>query len=253
MQLLTLDSILRKVLSIGNKEQNQHYPPSVFTQHVNIATNVVLNELCKNYPKTQDYIDLLLPFIDKATLPVMDGVVKIPLEYRRLLNIGVYVVDDNGTLKPSNEKGICDAEFDGDPTVESAGKKKADELKKKCKTNEVDILSVGEWNNRTSHSYKMPKLDHPIACQFEDGSIKICPFDVSTVEVRFVKNPKEYVYGYAELPDGTYQFNANTSIESEWNTTATEAIVNSVVTLYSVYLRDMELENGIVQIKQSLF
>lgn len=249
MEILTLDSVLRKVLSIGNKEQNQHYPPSVFTQHFNIVTNVLLNELCQNYPKTQDYIDLLSPFIDRVPTPVVNGEAKFSKDYRRLLNVSVFVADKNGGLVPCNKDG----EFDGDPTEKSKSQKDKEKSNGVCSTKEAEMLSTGEWSNRTSHSYKLPKLDRPIGCQFGADTIKVCPYDVVELDIRYVRNPKEYLYGYVELPDGTYQFDLSKSVQSEWGINATEYIVNGVATLYTIYVKDGEREVGMKHIKQLLF
>jgi len=253
--ILTLDSILRKVLSLANKEQSQMYPPSVFTQHINIVTNTIINELSQNYPKTQNYIDLISPFIEKKTLVAKNGQITLPENYRRLLSIGVFVTDKNGELCACDENGKeveCSVEFDGDVLGKTREQAEKEQVNRTCFSKKVDILSAGQWDSRTTHSYKQPKLDEPIACQ-AGRTIKICPANVGAVEIRYIRNPKEYIYGYVELPDGTYQFDASKSVKSEWHTQAEEYIVNAVATLYSVYTRDGEMEKGLATIKQMLY
>jgi hypothetical protein len=235
----SLDSLLKKVLSIGNKEQNAMYPPRIYEQHVNIATNFIIDEVVKNFAQNRSIVDIASPFLKTEELPVVSGKVKLPSEYRNMLGVGTYV-----SIVGDKDCG-CKEEiaFKDDPLKKSAEQVAKIIDRNKCISRNLEELDIDEFNHRSVHPYKAPTMKDPIFCQFEPRVIKVCPFDISHVEVRYIRRPKEYVYKYTEQPDHTYLFDKDGSTDLEWDDTAIQYLVKAVTALYSVYTRDGEVQN----------
>lgn len=255
--ILTLDTIYKDVLEgIANRDENQHYPPHVRDQHINYATNALIDECVKLYPTNNSVIGILKPFIKQAVIRVENGEVKFPKDYRNYFGMAVYVRDEaigSKSVIPCLKDGstICEAETKGDKPTEQQMKEKA--LKRTCRSNPVAQKSLGEWDIATGHSYKKPTLENPMCCIFDGEGITINPYNVEEVVLRYVKIPLVYKYGYTLLPDGTTQWNPNDTIESEWETPARQYLNKAMNTLYSIYARDGEMREGNLEIKKISF
>lgn len=225
----SLDNVLKSVLSVGNAEQNFAYAPYVFDTHYNIVTSFILDRGVDMYPR---YVDILLPFIKSDKIPVTNGHVKLPDDYRTLLGAPSISVKPGG--------GDCS---DNNPVIiDTKSEFKTANLKAGCKTYPVEIVSKNEWDNRTTSSYGFPTYEQPIG-MFVGKEIKVCPYDLSRVELMYIKNEKKYRYGYITQPDDTYIYDESTSVESEWEDEAFSMIFKGVLALYSAYSRDPNLQN----------
>lgn len=218
------------VLALANKDQNQHYPPSVFEMHYGIATNYLINECAKRYPGTQSIQDLIKPYIENKLVVVKGGNIDFPTEYRHLLGFGIYLNEA--------EDNICKAsELSAAPTDDELNEMIAS---KKDSSKDLTVVSIGRWNRLTSSRYKKPTLKKPIACIFSKTGFRICPYNVPIAEVRYIGKTPDYVYGYAMNPDDTYFFDPITTIEALWEENAIEYLVKAVNILLAAYLRDPE-------------
>lgn len=218
----SLEHILKSVLSVGNAEQNMAYAPYIFDSHYNIVTSFLIDKMVELYPANQDVI---LPFIEKAKLPVSSGAITLPDNYRNLLGAPSISVRPDG----SN----CD-----DPVlIDTKSEFKTANLKSGCKSVPVTIVGKDEWDYRTTSEYAFPKHESPIGI-FEGRKIRVCPYDISRVELMYVRKEKIYKFGYIQQPDDTYLYDANTTIESEWDEAAFEFLFRGVFALYSAYSRD---------------
>ncbi|HNU13628.1 MAG TPA: hypothetical protein PKI55_04160 [Chitinophagaceae bacterium] len=233
-----LDNLLKSVLSVGNAEQNFSYPPHVFSNHINIVTSFILDNLAIIYPK---YADALLPFIGKKLIPVTDGYVQLPDDYRNLLGAPSVQVK-NG--KDCNDPVVID----------TASEFKTAKLKAGCQSVPIIIVDKGQWDDRTTSTYAYPRIDSPIG-MFDSGKkIKVCPYDIARVEVLYVKKEKIYRYGYISQPDDTYIYDAATSEESEWEEPAFELLFKGIFALYSAWSRDSTIiEYSTILNKAGLF
>lgn len=237
--VVTLDSLLKKVLSGANKEQNGMYPPHVFTQHMQIVTQFIVTEAVKLYPGNSSIKNIIRPFVVTSRLPVINGEVKFEDNYRDMLGIKSRVTPDY-----KNDCGCKEEEtFDDDPLAETPDQLRRKQAAAKCISHDVEILEIEEYSGRTTHKYKKPTLRNPIACVFKGDKIQVCPVDISFVDVTYVRNPKEYVYGYKEQPDYTYVFDKNTSTESEWYQPALPYLLKGLNTLFAGYVKDPEMQN----------
>lgn len=249
----TLDKILKMVLASGNKEQNQHYPPHIFQEHFNLSTSWLVDEIAKLFPTTQSIIDIIRPFLETKDVIVKNGKIEFPENYRHLLGVGMFATDDFknpcGCDEAKGGNGDC-SEFKNDPLAPSPLQIQEQAAKRKCISRTVRLVDIDEWDELTTHPYKHPTYKEPIACIFRGDGIKICPYDVPSVEVRYIRQPKQYAYNYTTLPDDTYVFNSSNSVESEWLDNATSYLYKAVSTLYAMYVRDSEMRDYNVELRK---
>ncbi len=269
MAILTMDTVLNSVLATGNKEQNQMYPPHVYDAHFNLVTSFLIDEISKLFPTSQTIIDMIRPFLATVQIPVVGGEVVFPADYRRLIGAAIFVTSDfmnncdpSKAANADQEKDCCgepvftldspnsSCDLPGDPLAPSIDQVRQNQKRGQCLSSSVRVVDIDEWDHLTDHSYKFPTLKKPIGCIFEGKSMRICPFDVPAVEIRYIRQPKRYKYGYLLNPDDTYSWNPATTIESEWTENAYKNMVNGITTLFSIYVRDGELRDGITQLKQ---
>lgn len=257
--ILTLQDALRDVLEIANKDQNQHYPIRVFNQHFNLITSALLDELVKLYPTNNSIVSVMEPFIETLEIKVVNGSIELPKNFRNFLSMGVYVRDEEksepGKESPitpccNNGLKVCEIEMENDPTAPTVEDVKLKALARTCRSNPVLLKTLNDWDIATGHSYKKPTIENPICCQFGKRSISIAPYNVEQVVLRYVRSPKKYAFGYESLPDGTYQFTNTGTVESEWDETARQYLHKGMSTLYSIFARDGEMNEGNLQIKK---
>lgn len=221
----SLENVLKSVLSVGNAEQNFAYAPYVFDNHFNIVTSFMLDQFAIHYPR---YQDAFLPFIKKEVIPVINGYVELPEEYRNLLGVP--------SISVNKDKKDC-----SDPIIiDTKSEFKTANLKAGCQTYPVEIVDKRTWDYRTTSAYAYPTYENPIGI-FEGRKIKVCPFDLARVQVLFIRKEKIYRYGYIIQPDDTYLYDSATSEESEWTEVAFELLFKGVSSLYAAYSRDNAL------------
>lgn len=241
--ILTMDSVLRKVLAQANADQNQHYPPHIFTEHFNLATSWLIDSIMKVFPGEQHIVDLISPFMEVSDIIVRNGKIAFPKGYRHYTGMGIFITED-----AKKACGCDEAKSDSDSlsTTDELEEKRS---KRICLSQDVTLVDIDEWNDLTTHPYKPPTLKKPIACIFQGDGIKICPVPPS-VELRFIRQPKVYQYGYKMMPDDSYQVDQDPDLESEWNDNAASYLFRAVNTLYSGYVRDPEQRDLARQLQQ---
>lgn len=222
--------MLKAVLSVSGEEQSSFYSPRVYQDQFNVVTSLLISALVKAYPSNPVVIDQLEPFVEMKLLPVKDGYVDLPEDYRDILGAPYIFV---------NQKS--DGECGGDIEPLTAQAFKVQNLKGTCRTRPVQILPESEFHYRTDSTYNYPTLDAPIGYFSGKKQIKICPYDLSKVAVMYVKKETTYIYGYLTQPDDTFLFDINTSVESEWNSNAFTPIFTALCSLYAAYAKDQEL------------
>lgn len=246
MQAATLNSVLRKVLSVGNKESNQMYPPHIYEEHFNTVTQFIIDECVRLYPTNTSIQDVIRPFLMAKFDRVINGVITLPRDYRNF--IGAAINLNNTTKEPCGE--CNDKLYRNDPLVVQKDELDRRVVESGCFAQDISMLDRDEFNRRTTHSYKKPTLQEPIGVFSSNNTIKICPFDISHAEVYYIRKPKEYKFGYKMNPDDTYSFDPATSTESEWDDTAMQYLVKGISSLYAIYTRDGEMRDWNVEIKR---
>jgi hypothetical protein len=245
MPQASLDSLLKQVLSGANKEQNMHYPPHIFETHFNVVTAWLLDRAVELYPTTQSVVDVIRPFLVTKEFPVDGGYVKLPDEYRNLLRVAFNVTDDY-----KKDCGSKETAFANDPLKPLDGAQRAAARKAKCISHPCIPVDTDEWDDLTTHPYKKPTLKRAIYNIFDSTQVRICPHGISYAELTFVRRPKQYRYAYTMNPDDTYVFNPTGSEESEWNDNAVKPLLTGLNTLYSMYVKDGEMQNWNMELKK---
>lgn len=232
----SLQYILQQVLSVANAEQNFAYPPTVFANHYNIVTSFLLDTLAKIYPSN---LDPLLPFIVVKKIPVKSGYVILPDDYRTILGAPSISVKKDGRDCLCDDPVVIDTETEFKTAQRKAG----------CKTRPITIVDKSEWDYRTTSTYAFPTLDNPIGI-FEGAKIKVCPYDLATVELMYIKKELIGVYGYIMQPDDTYINDPATTIEVGWEEDASQFLFKGCLSLYSAYAQSKELNDYVNVLKQ---
>lgn len=201
------------------------YSPLIFSQHFNIVTSFIIDNCIAAYP---NYVDVLRPFMVTKIIGITNGEVLLPDDYRNILGApSISAKSDKKT--ECIDFPVSDSQFNQEKT------------KSGCQRRPIKMLDENQFDDRTTSTYIYPTLWNPIGCVFKGNSIKVCPFDIGKVELRYVKKESQYVYGYTLQPDDTYIFDPATSVESQWEDSASQLLVKGVLALYSAYLRDNQL------------
>ncbi len=226
--------MLKAILSVANEEQSMFYSPRIYSDQYNVVTSLLISTLVRAYPANPVVIDQLEPFVEIKLLPVTDGYVNLPEEYRDILG-SPYIF--------TNKKNDCECEKVEFEEPLTANNFKVQILKGGCKIAPVIIYPESEFIERTDSTYDAPTWEAPIGFFSGKRQIKICPYDATKVAVMYAKKEKSYVYGYIPQPDDTFLFDINTTVESEWTSAAFTPIFNAMMSLYSAYSKDQELGN----------
>lgn len=237
----SLQNVLSSVLSVGNSEQNFAYPPSVFSNHINIVSSFILDQLVVLYPA---YLDALLPFLKTEAIAITDGFIKLPDDYRNIIGAPSISVKPDGSDCSGNNPVIIDTKSEF----------KTANLKAGCKTVPLRIVDKREWDALTTSGYAFPTVNEPIGFFDGEKKIKVCPYDLPRVSLTYIKKEKEYRYGYIVQPDDTFIFDEATSVESEWEEAAFSLLFKGCLALYSAYSRDSAItEYSMILNKAGLF
>lgn len=246
MEILTLKELLSRVLSIINKEQNAHYPHDIYSSHVRIALDVVLDECARLYPTSYSLVDKLRPFIKYSPALVNDGVLSIPKDARNILGGWVVSNDDSSNCNCDEDSLIeyCDEDsplyFGESQTI------------KGCKVHKLKILSSDEYSMASNSYIKPPTIKNPIAMVVDGSIMNVCPNSVGSIIIMYIKYPKKYELGVKLMPDDTWQVDDTKPyhVESEFTTNISSEMVKIITTLYGIYTRDGDITNWVNEIKK---
>jgi len=229
----SLNNMLQSVLSVANAEQNMAFPPLVYQNIYNAASSLLLSKLISEFPNTAQNVDLLQPFMLTKKITVQNGFVILPNDYRNLLG------NPSVNLRPDGSN--CDGS--GGDDITNATQFNIANLKAGCLSRPLTIVNQSEWDKRTTSTYRFPTFDNPIGAMFGQNMIKVCPYDIPKVEVRYAVQETMYIYGYVMQPDDTYIFDPTTTIDSVWGSNAFDKLFPMITFLYSEYTRDNSLRD----------
>lgn len=229
-------------LSQANKEQNQHYAPHIFESHFILVSEVLKDELVKQYPTAQLIVDMFRPYFRFYKAMITNGQLPINVDYRNLLGVGFYITDKE-TWKPLE----LDTKGFANPDKPTSDELQAYVAKTQTISKPLDMVTIGEWNYFSDHPYKnpnkidpktkMPQYKKAKGCIFEKNFIRVMP-EIPFAEVRYVKQTAPFKFGYKMLPDETYVFDPDTTTEELWDFNAIPYLVKGVNLLLANYLRD---------------
>lgn len=221
-----LDNLVKAVLSVGNQEQNLFWPPHIISSQINVVTSLLLDKLVATYPEN---VDMLMPFMASKKIGVTQGVVQLPKDYRNLIGSPSISVRDDGE-ECGSDPVIIDTEREFQIAV----------LKSECKTRPLVIVDKKRWDYLVTSEYAFPTYTDPIG-MFKGKQIKICPYDLKSVEVTYCIQEKIYKYGYIMQPDDTFIFDPATSEDTQWEDAAFSKLFTAMLALYSAWSRDNTL------------
>jgi hypothetical protein len=247
--ILKHQRILNGVCSIINKEQNQHYPYHIYNEHINIASSYILNKVSEYYGRNQSMIEIARPFFGREIIKVNGGIGNIKSDHRYMLSLGIATNDSRSEKCNCTNDEIDELIKHCDPD-NPLYKPNAIVNKENCNYKEVEILVADEFYNQSGASYNPPTYRNPIALLVEKNKIKVCPKEVTHIEMMYLKDPIQYCVGYKTMPDDTWQIDEASPLhkESEWEIVAEDKLVMLMVGLYSIYSQDRETRIGIAEI-----
>lgn len=184
------------------------------------------------YPSNNEIIDIISPFVAVQRLAITDGLIKLPDSYRNILGSPSIVVKNA-------KSGECGSDID--VPITTPDQFKIANLKGGCTRRPIRIVPQSEFDYLSTSDYKKPTYWNPIGYYVSNKSIKVCPFDLTKVDIMFVIQEPSFVFGYIVQPDDTYIFDPVTSIESIWTSAAFEPILKGVTALYAAYSRDASM------------
>lgn len=223
--------MLTALLAPANQDQNMFLPPWIYQSMFNTVTSLLISECVKLYPSNPQVIDIVDPFVRVKRLTPTGGIIKLPDEYRNILGAPGISAKLDGSGECSSPAPTTAREFD--LNVMKAG----------CQRRPVIIKPQSEFDVLTTSTYKKPTYRDPIGKYIGQKQIQICPFDISAVDVMYVVQENTYTFGYIMQPDDTYINDPNTTVESEWASSAFEPIFKALNHLYAAYSRDQEFQN----------
>ena len=193
----------RQMMNIG---QGQYYPPEDLDLALNNAINGFYNQEYKHFEATQ-YISDTLGFFKKVTDPI--------------------TLDSNnqGDI-PTDLHHITGAEviLDNDDRIE------------------CEVLKDAYWLKR-KHSKAFPPSDeYPIARQVGSLKVEVLPANAKSIILMYLKKPAIAVYGYDVDAGGSgWVYNQAKSVEVDWPSIAHTDILNKMVSILGIGLRDPDL------------
>lgn len=237
----SLKEMLIAILGIANIEQNFVYSPSIFSAQYNAVTSLLLSKLADIYPSDSSVVDIIDPFVERIIKRPVNGVIKLPDNYRNILGSPQISAKEDGCAEclPEQSEMVSNFEF------------KELTLKSGCRKVPLVILDQSEFAYRTTSTYKFPTFDKPIGYFSGKKEITVCPYNINAVQIMYVRNEKLVNYGYDMQPDDTFVYNESKSTETEWNTNAFEPLFTALFAMYSAYTRDNQLRDWVAFIKQN--
>lgn len=226
----TLYNSLTALLAIVNTEQDLSLPPSVYSSMYNTASSWLLTKGAEVFPSSNRIIDILQPFLVREVKPVTNGYVELPTNYRNFLDAGISVVQKDN-CECGDYKNDADLEKEFNESI----------LKSGCKRRPIWIVDQSEFDLRTTDPYDYPTIQNPIGCFFETNKLKVCPYDISVVDIRCLKNEPLGVLGYTMEPDDTWIYNPSTTIEVGWNGNAASYILRGLLACYGAYAENKNI------------
>lgn len=227
-----MDNVLQSVLAIAQQDQNMSYPPFIFQNHYNIVVSFILDSAIKIYPNSPFLIDVIDGYVSVAMLPVKNGYIDLPPDYRNLLG-SPYIF--------ANPKQ--DGECGQIPDISTPQQFQVAQNKAQCKMNPVTIVSQAEFTEKTRSTFDYPTHEYPLGYFSGKKQIKICPYDLTVVGVLYAQQEQNYVYGYEIQPDDSYINDPTTTNDSLFGNSAFSYLVKGCTALYAAYSRDPELSN----------
>jgi hypothetical protein len=173
-----------------------------------------------SYEVTQKIKDDLKACKEVSDLPIdSNGFMQLPDDYVHVTNIEYLKILNNPN---------CES-----PTI---------------KEKEVQTIDDKFWSRRKGATIKAPSKDFPI-CNFRKDSIEFRPKDLGKVQFSYLRVPNKPIWAYT-MVSGIDTYDANNSIDFEWNEILLTDVAKLVLGYLSINLKDAELKQAIDNYKQ---
>ena len=243
--------VLQTIQLAGNKEQNAHMPPYIISAAGRLATDFCLDEIVRIYPNSNRIADKARPFLKRKLIQVEGGLATMPDDYRNILSVSI-ATNENQTL-PCDCKNDCDQCDEEQETDNSnSGLFEKGKRTEPCTYREVKILTSNEYDLASVSPLRPPSYKKPIGMFVDRTTFKVCPRDVTFVEVRYLKQPLKSEIGYKLMADDTWQIDTTSTnhIELEWERNIAPEFFKAMTSLYSIHTRDGNLVNWNNELKK---
>lgn len=234
----SVENMLKAIVATVNTEQNNSYPATIFTSQYNTVISLLLSKLSDIYPSDSSVLDILDPYVERKVIMPKNGYIDLPDNFRNILGSPQISIANDGCKECQSDDDISLKEFN--KLVMKSG----------CKKVPVLMIDQSEFAFRTSSTYKQPTYEKPIGYRSGKLQIKVCPYDLSAVEVMYVIKEPLVNYGYTMQPDDTFVYNAATSVDPLFTSAAFKPIYSALLSLYSAYTKDNNLKDWAVYINE---
>ncbi len=264
MALLTFQDICDTcITTASNKEQNAMIPPIVVTSSVNLLSDWILNALVNIFPNSQLIFDKARPFLYTRVVPIKNGEITVPGDYRNLLEVSIAVDQNyNGgcSCQEECEKGetkVCatDEELEDlcNPDSPLFNPEKAKLPKQICKYQPVKIVDSDQFADATMSDLYPPSYKVPVGVWLDVNRIKICPTELTHAKLVYVMQPKKYNMTTILMPDDTWQINTADPlyVPLQWERNVAPEFFRGISTILGVHTRDGNLNQALNELKKA--
>lgn len=208
--------------AIVNKEQGSGYlsQPNL-NANANTAQLEKFTQDFRKFQNTQKVSDDLMPFFVFARLPLEDGFLTLPIDFRYFASLrGLDTTD----VTPS-----CDIDYANLPQKR------------------IKVLDSDKVADRLSSVNFKPTFARPLA-EYRDGGIQVYPTTINSVILVYLRVPADYVWGFTVGANGLPVYEPSTSTDFEWGTQCMNELLVKTAKYFGVFVREEELYNAATQL-----
>lgn len=224
--MISIEWLYKRLEDLSRKDKAGYMSDTEFTRDVNQASNILLEYYHLQYEKGQNTLDALQPFITEKRLPIVNGYVDFPSDYRHRLELGyIYVTNTNK----------CE---DNPPTQDPYP---------------MDYLN----SNEEMHNERSPIRKSSIEKKrfyhlFVNNKIKVLPSSLTGfVNLKYIRRPIDALYSVKfDTINRQQNFDAATSVDLEWSEQESHNIVDLLLFFKGLEVRETALINWVMQHKQ---
>lgn len=252
---ISVNTMWVAVQNLGNVWRTGFLSPSKFNDYLQQASIELFNEKRLAATQNDKIDDDLAPFLKSENLPVtvpvglnFGLVTRPPTQYNYFWSMRAFFTGKEGALEscscPTADNSACDARTNLLQTPVSI-----DQIPI-VKEVRVTKVSGTVWDSVLNHRTKYPTTDRAFCSQISNG-FKVAPRNLSIVTLDNYRLPTPAVFGYTSLPSGYYQYNAGASTDIEWPAQVFDELLDRVLKLFSVQVKNPALFQAADNLKQT--
>lgn len=210
------------------RKNNAGYTSSAeFNRHLNQCQDMLMRYYYKLFEEAQQIVDSLFPFLVELRIPIgAKGVVTLPNDYRHRLEVGYLEVFNAGC-----EGGLT------------------------IKPKPMHYLAANEVIETLSSPIRKPSKAKKIYKHtFVNGAMLVYPDDLTGyVHFKYLRDPRQAAYNTTfDVVNRQQIFDPLTSIDLEWNEQDRDNIVDLLLLMKGISIRESALTQWVVQKNQYL-